>query len=194
MSDTPTVAELEARIQRLTTQVAEDAKLAQSANDAFAKAVKSGDVERALELADKRTATKATVAKTEAQLKTAKSALQSAQWAANAERIAAIHNSLRDGKLNVSDAFSQLETFGVTRVTVERSEETGKLIVNSVGPHAPKRSGGGGGGGKSTPLTVDGQTFPSASAALMHFRPDFGGKMGVAGIRSWLANNGHEVA
>jgi len=41
----PTLQELEGKVQRLTTQVANDSKAVQSATDAHARAVKSGDVD-----------------------------------------------------------------------------------------------------------------------------------------------------
>lgn len=191
----PTLAELEAKVSRLASQVDADVKAAATANDAFTRAVKSGDVDKALELADTRTAAKSTVAKSESQLKSAKSAVASAKHAANADKIAALHDQIRTNK-ELELEFVELEKYGIKRVVLERSEETGKIIVNSVGPQAPKRqrASNGGGGGRGEPLTVDGQAFDSASAALMHFRPDFDGKMGRSAIVSWLANNGHEVS
>lgn len=192
----PTLAELEAKVSRLSNQVEADKAAATSATDAFSKAVKSGNVDAALDLADKRTSAQVTVGKSISQHKSAMAAVQSAKWAANAEQVASVHDDVRDGKITVPDAFKKLEAFGVERLVVERSGETGKLLINSSGPTLKKArgGGGGGGGGKSTPVTVDGQSFASAAAALAHFRPDFTGKMGVSAITSWLTNNGHEVS
>ena len=156
--------------------------------------MKSGDVDKALELADARQTAKAVVTKSEAQHKSATKAIESAKYALNAEKIATIHDQVRSNGAVVG-YFEALEQFGVTRLVLERSEETGKIIVNSSGPKSPKRSGGGGGGGgRGQSLTVDGQSFDSASAALTSFRPDFTGKMGRAAIVSWLINAGHEVS
>lgn len=187
----PTVAELEQKVGRLAKQVEADQKAAEAANSAFASAVKSGNVDRALELADERTARKTTAAKSVAQHKTATNAVASATRAANAGKIARVHDIMRDDKA-ITGHFTELESYGITRLVIERSEE-GKLIINSAGPTI-KRSGGGGGGGKGQPITVDGTEFASAAAALAQFRPDFTGKMGVSAIRSWLTNAGHEVS
>ena len=191
----PTVAELEGKVSRLATQVDVDTKALESVTTSFKAIVKSGDVDKALEVAADRTAVQATLVKSTSQLKTAKAAVTSANFAASAEKIADIHNRVRDGKLSLTDAFGQLEALGVTKLTVERSEETGKLIINSAGPNVKRaRAGGSGGGGKGSPLTVDGETFDSAAAALAQHRPDFEGKMGRSAIVSWLTNAGHEVA
>ena len=193
--EAPSVAELEGKTARLASQVETDAKLAVQAEDAFAKAVKSGDVDKALELADARQTAKAVVAKSEAQHKSATRAIESAKYALNADAIAAIHNDVRDGKVSIPDAFVKLEVYGVTRLVVERSEETGKLLVNTSGPKAPKRSGGGGGGGngRGQPVTVDGEEFASASAALHRFFPD-SGPLNRDSILSKITNAGHEVS
>lgn len=190
----PTLAELESKVQRLTNQVSEDTKTAESAEKTFASAIKNGDVDGALKMADVRTAAKATLAKSESQLKTATNAIASAKHAASADKIAAIHDQMRDNGA-VNGFMAALEPFGVTQIRVERSAETGKLLINSTGPSAPKRSGGGGGGnGRGQPLTVDGKAFDSANAALMHHYPDFTGKMGRTAIVARLINAGHEVS
>ena len=186
----PTVAELEAKVSRLATQVETDQKASDAANDAFAKAVKSGNVDRALELADERTSRKANAAKSASQLKTAKNAVASATRAANAGKIASVNDQFRAESVVVK-TFERYEVLGITRVVVERSDE-GKIIINASGPTV-KRSGGGGGGGKGKSMTVDGTEYPSAAAALQAFRPDFTGKMGYEAIGTWLANHGHEV-
>ena len=191
---TPSVGELEAKLARLATQVETDAKLAGQAEEAFAQAVKKGDVDKALELADARQTAKGVVTKSEAQHKSATKAIESARYSLNADAIAHIHNDVRDGKVSVPDAFAKLEAFGVTRLVIERSEETGKLIVNSAGPKAPKRSGGGGGGnGRGQAMVVDGETFASASAALHRFFPE-SGPLNRDSIASKIENAGHEVS
>ncbi len=191
----PTVGELTAKVTKLETQLAIDQTVVADTTSAFKSVMKSGDVDKALEAADKRTVAIAAYAKTTSQLKTAANAIKSAQYAANADKIASIHDRIREGKLNVPDAFAQLESLGVDLLTIDRSEETGKLIVNSSGPAVKRtRAGGGGGGGKGSPLTVDGESFASAAAALAQHRPDFEGKMGRAAIVSWLTNAGHEVS
>ena len=159
----PTLTELEAKVKRLQAQVEADSKASTSANDAFARAVKSGNVDEALKLADARTSAKSTLGKSESQLKTAVSAVASAKHAQNADKVASIHDKMRDDP-QVQGYFSQLEGFGVKRITLERSEETGKLLVNSVGPSAPKRaakSSNGGGNRGTAEWVVGGQAFTS---------------------------------
>ncbi len=189
----PTVAELEAKEKRIANQVAEDTNATARASDAFAKAVKSGNVDQALELADARGKAQATLAKNQSQLKTAQNAVKSAQHAANHDRILSVEDSIRG---QIASGMEKLEALGVTKISIERSEETGKLLINSAGPTVKRTRapGGGGGGGRGEPLTVDGQSFDSASAALTHHRPDFEGKMGRSAIVSWLVNAGHEVS
>ncbi|KKN33842.1 hypothetical protein LCGC14_0799760 [marine sediment metagenome] len=190
----PTVEELQAKVSRLTTQVAEDTKAVEAATGNFKSVMKSGDVDKALEAADSRTKAQATLAKSTSQLKTATGAVTSANYAANAENIATIHNQVRDGKLNMGDAFSRLEGLGVTKLTIERSEESGKLVINSAGPTVKRpRSSGGGTGSRGQSLTVDGEEFASASAAMRNFYPD-SGPLNRDSIISKLTNAGHEVA
>ena len=158
----PTAAQLEEKVKRLQTQVETDTKASQGASDAFARAVKSGNVDEALKLADARTAAKSTLVKSESQLKTAAGAVASAKHAANADKVAAIHDAIRDDP-KVGDYFSQLEGYGVKRITLERSEETSKLLVNSVGPTAPKkaRASTNGGNRGTAEWMVGGQAFTS---------------------------------
>ena len=184
----PTLAELEKRVSQLTAQVGTDQRAADSAQSAFASAVKSGNVEQALVTADSRTSALATVAKTAGQLKTAQNAVNSAKLAANAGKVADLNDSARDG---LGKLLAQYEALGIVRVSFERTDAG--VIVNAVGPSAPKspRAGGGGGGGRGQSCTWDGQAFASYGAALMHFFPEFEGKMGVAAITSKLANAGH---
>ncbi len=157
----PTLAELEGKVQRLSAQVAIDEKAANAASSEFASAVKSGDVDKALELADARGKANATLSKTHSQFKTAQNAIKSAQYAANAEKIAKLHDELRDSKL--SPIFVRLEALGVDLVTIDRSEESGKLIINSSGPAVKRtRATGSGGGSRGTAnWEVNGQTFTS---------------------------------
>lgn len=191
----PTLAELEGKVQRLTNQVETDGKAAAQSEALFASAVKKGDVDKALELADERTTAKSVATKSASQLETAKRAVASAKHAANADKVAAIHDQMRDDA-QVQGYFAALQAFGVTRITVERSEETGKLLINSVGPSAPKRTrsgGGGGSNGRGQSVTVDGTEYASASAALHAFFPE-AGPLNRDSILSKLAGAGHTVA
>lgn len=190
----PTVGELEAKVTRLSTQVTTDTKAVESATANFKQVMKSGDVDKALEAADARTTAQKVLAKSAGQLKTASNAIKSAQYAANAEKIASIHDRIREGKLSVPDAFSQLEALGVDLLTIDRSEESGKLIINSSGPAVKRsRAGGGGTGSRGQSLTVDGEVFTSASQAMKNFYPD-SGPLNRDSIISKLTNAGHEVA
>lgn len=190
----PTLAELEAKVSRLSNQVEADKKLASDATDAFSKAVKSGNVDAALDLADKRTSAQVTVGKSISQHKSAMAAVQSAKWAANAEQMATIHDQIRSDKAVVS-RFEALEAFGVVRLVVERSSETGKLLINSSGPtlKRTKGSGGGGNGKRGQPVTVDGTEYASASAAHLAFFPD-AGPLNRQSIIDKITNAGHEVS
>ena len=167
----PTIEELEGKVQRLANQVGIDGKAEQDANNAFAKAVKSGNVEQALELADTRQTAKATAAKSAAQHKTAQSAVASAKHAQNADKVAAIHDQIRDNDV-VNTFMAGLEQFGVSQLRIERSEETNKLIVNSIGPAAPKkaRASSNGGSRGTAEWGVGGQTFTSRE--LLDAHPD----------------------
>lgn len=165
----PTVAELEAKVQRLAKQVEVDSQVEAAASDGFTKAVKSGNVDRALELADERTAAKAASAKSTSQLKSAQSAVASAKHALNADKIAALHDGMRSDPA-FNNYFQKLEGFGIKRVTLERSEETGKLLVNSTGPSAPKkaRASSDGGSHGTASWEVGGQTFTSRELIDAH--------------------------
>ena len=189
----PTVAELEAKVARLVTQVETDTKAVAGVDEAVKRAMKSGDLDEVLKATDSRTASLATLAKSTSQLKTAKGAVTSANYAANADAIATIHNQVRDGKLNMGDAFSRLEGLGVTKLTVERSEESGKLVINSAGPTVKRPRSSGGTGSRGQPVTVDGTEYASASAAMKAFYPD-SGPLNRDSIISKLTNAGHEVA
>ena len=189
----PTVAELEGKVSRLTAQVDADTKAVETATASFKSVVKSGDVDKALVVANERTEAMATLAKSTSQLKTAKAAVTSANYAASAEKIAAIHDKLR-GHREVEGLFNELVALGVTKVTMERSEETGKLVINSAGPNVKRtRAAGSGTGSRGQSLTVDGEEFASASAAIRQFFPD-SGPLNRESIISKLANAGHEVS
>lgn len=191
----PTIAELEAKSQRLANQVTIDQKAVSDAEAKFASAVKSGNVEAAASAADGRTTAKATLATSERQAGTAASAITSAKYAQNAEKAAVVHDQMRDDKA-ITGYFTTLEALGVVRVVLERSPETGKLLVNSAGPTPPKKArtgGGGGGNGRGQSMTVDGQVFASASAAMKAFFPE-SGPLNRTSIESKLVNAGHSVS
>ncbi len=189
----PTVVDLEAKVGKLGNQLTIDAKAVEEATASFKQVMKSGDVDKALESADARTKAIAAFAKTTSQLKTAKNAITSANYAASAEKIASIHEAMR-GSGDIRGAFQKLTELGVTKVTLEKSEETGKLIINSTGPAVKRtRAAGGGTGSRGQTLTVDGEEYASASAACRAFYPD-SGPLNRESIISKLTNAGHEVA
>jgi len=167
----PTLAELEGKVQRLTTQVANDQKAAESANSQFASAVKSGDVDKALELADARSKANAARGKSESQLATAVRAINSQKLTANAGKRADIHDAMRADK-SVIGHFNALFNLGATWVKLERGEEAGSIIINSGGADikAPRKSGGGGGGGSrgTASWEVDGQSYTSRELIEAH--------------------------
>lgn len=190
----PSVGELEAKVTRLAKQVESDKLASTQATEAFSRAVKSGNVDQALDLADKRTQAQATLVKSTSQFKSAQSAVQSAKWAQNAEKMGTIHDAIRGDK-SVVNHFESLEQFGVIKLVIERSSETGKLIINSTGPTIKRTRGAGGGGNgkRGQPLTVDGTEYESASAANRAFFPD-SGPLNRESIVSKLENAGHEVS
>ncbi len=165
----PTVAELEGKVQRLTNQVQIDAKASADADNAFAKAVKSGNVDEALKLADERGKSHAAASKSEGQLKTAQNAVKSAKHALNADKVAAIHDQMHNDAA-VNGFMQALEAFGVTQIRIERSEGTGKLLVNSIGPSAPKvkRTSSNGGNRGTASWDVGGQSFTSRELIEAH--------------------------
>ncbi len=190
----PTVAELEAKVARLVTQVETDTKAVAGVDEAVKRAMKSGALDEVLAATDSRTALLAALNKSTSQLKTARNAVTSANYSANAEKIAGIHNLLRDAKTNLPDAFMQLQDMGVTKLSVEISEETGKLVINSAGPNVKRtRAAGSGTGSRGQTLTVDGEEYASASAACRAFFPS-SGPLNRDSIISKLTNAGHKVA
>ncbi len=192
---TPSIDELVAKEVRLTEQVSVDTNVIAEVEANIAKAMKANNLDDVLTLSDARTEAKVALVKTESQLATAVSAIASAKFAANADKVAAIHDAIGASE-EVNGYFTQLEAYGITRVTLERSGETGKMLVNSLGPTPPKKtraSGGGGGNGRGQTMTVDGQTFPSASAALKAYFPD-SGPLNRDSIASKLTGAGHTVS
>ena len=165
----PTLAELEGKVQRLTQQVANDAKAAEAANGAFVSAVKSGDVDKALEAGESRASTKQALGKSQSQLKTATNAVNSQKLSANAGKRADIHDAMRQDK-SVVGHVNALFTLGAEWVKLEKGKD-GALIVSSGGAdiRVPRKSGGGGGGSRGTASwEVDGQSFTSRELIDAH--------------------------
>ena len=166
----PTLAELEGKVQRLTQQVANDAKAAEAANGAFVSAVKSGDVDKALEAGESRASTKQALGKSQSQLATATRAVNSQKLSANADKRANMHNVMRSDKSIVAHANALFE-LGAQWVKLEKGED-GTLVINSGGADikAPRKSGGGGGGGSrgTASWEVDGQSFTSHELIEAH--------------------------
>ncbi|KKK61765.1 hypothetical protein LCGC14_3011050 [marine sediment metagenome] len=165
----PTLAELEGKVQRLTQQVANDVKAAEAANGAFVSAVKSGDVDKALEAGESRASTKQALGKSESQLKTATNAVNSQKLSANAGKRADVHDAMRQDK-SVVGHVNALFTLGAEWVKLEKGKD-GALIVSSGGAdiRVPRKSGGGGGGSRGTASwEVDGQSFTSRELIDAH--------------------------
>ncbi|KKM23926.1 hypothetical protein LCGC14_1610200 [marine sediment metagenome] len=166
----PTLQELEGKVQRLTTQVASDGKAKATADEQFSRAVKSGDVDLAIAAGDARTATRSTLSKSESQLKTATSAVNSQKLSANAGKRADVHNAMRQDK-SVVGHVNALFSLGAEWVKLEKSED-GTLVINSGGADikaSRKSSGGGGGGSRGTASwEVDGQSFTSRELIDAH--------------------------
>jgi hypothetical protein len=188
----PTVDELQGKVNRLTAQVETDTKAVAGVDEAVKRAMKSGALDEVLAATDSRTALLATLNKSQSQLKTATNAVVSGKRAANAGKIADVHNAMRsDGKLIAH--FNALRELGVEWTKVEVSEETGKWIFNSGGAEVKRTRGAGGGGTKGQSLTVDGTEYASASAAIRAFYPD-SGPLNRDSIISKLTNAGHKVS
>jgi hypothetical protein len=166
----PTLQELEGKVQRLTQQVANDSQAAANANVLFEKAVKSGDVDKALEFADARTKTKAAFGKSESQLKTATNAVNSQKLSANAGKRADIHDAMRESA-PVAGHVKALFNLGAEWVKITLDSD-GKLEVNSGGADikAPRKSGGGGGGGSrgTASWEIDGKSYTSRELIEEH--------------------------
>ncbi len=165
----PTLAELEGKVQRLTTQVANDSKAVQTATDAHARAVKSGDVDAALAASDTRSTALRTAEKSASQLKTATNAVNSQKLSANAGKRADVHDAMRGDK-SVVGHVNALFSLGADWVKLEKAED-GTLVINSGGADikAPRKSGGGGGGSRGTASwEIDGQSFTSRELIDAH--------------------------
>ncbi|KKL56258.1 hypothetical protein LCGC14_2247180 [marine sediment metagenome] len=165
----PTLQELEGKVQRLTTQVANDSKAVQSATDAHARAVKSGDVDAALAASDTRSTALRTAEKSASQLKTATNAVNSQKLTANAGKRADVHDAMRGDK-SVVGHVNALFTLGAEWVKLEKGED-GTLTINSGGADikAPRKSGGGGGGSRGTASwDVDGKSYTSRELIEEH--------------------------
>ncbi|KKK66892.1 hypothetical protein LCGC14_2959530 [marine sediment metagenome] len=164
----PTLAELEGKVQRLDAQALKDGQAALDAGKAFAAAVKSGDVDKAVELADARAKANATLGKTQSQLKTATSAVESATRSQNAGKIADIHTAMASDAA-VNGFMDALDKLGCKWTKIERSEETGKLIINSpeTAPRKARASSNGGSRGTAS-WEVDGQSFTSRELIEAH--------------------------
>ena len=164
----PTIGELEGKVQRLTQQVANDVKASEGTSNAFASAVKSGNVERALELADSRSKAQSSLAKSQSQLKTATSAVNSQKLAANAGKRADVHNAMRNDK-SVVGHFQALKALGAEWVKLELDSD-GDLMINSGGAEIKKtRAPSTNGGSRGTAnWDVDGQSFTSRELIEAH--------------------------
>ena len=165
----PTLAELEGKVQRLSAQVAADEKSADSTSAQFASAVKSGDVDKALELADARSKAQATLSKTHSQFKTAQSAVNSAKLAANAGKRADVHDAMRSDK-SVVGHVNALFNLGAEWVKFEKGEEAGSIIINSGGGEIRKtRAPSSNGGSRGTASwEVDGTSYTSRELLDAH--------------------------
>jgi hypothetical protein len=166
----PTLAELEGKVQRLTQQVANDGKAYESADAAFRAAVKSGDVDKALETGDTRAKAGNAVGKSHSQLKTATNAVNSQKLSANAGKRADVHDAMRESA-PVAGHVKALFNLGAEWVKITLDSD-GKLEVNSGGADikAPRKSGGGGGGGSrgTASWEVDGKSYTSRELIEAH--------------------------
>ena len=188
----PTIEQLGGKVAKLENQLIIDQKAVDDTTATFKQVMKSGDVDKALEAADSRTAAIAAFTKTTSQLKTARNAVISGKRAANAGKIADVHNARREDKSLIGH-FAALKELGVEWTKVEVSEETGKWIFNSGGAEVKRTRGGGGTGSRGQSLTVDGTEYASAAAACKAFYPN-SGPLNRESIVSKLANAGHEVS
>jgi len=164
----PTLAELEGKVERLTQQVANDGKAHEQTSLQFASAVKSGNVDKALELADARSKSQATLGKSQSQLKTAASAVNSQKLAANAGKRADIHDAMRGDK-SVVGHVNALFSLGAELVKLEKGED-GALVISSSGAEIKKtRASSSNGGSRGTASwEVDGQSFTSRELLDAH--------------------------
>jgi hypothetical protein len=148
-----------------------DGKAYESADAAFRAAVKSGDVDKALETGDTRAKAGNAVGKSHSQLKTATNAVNSMKLSANAGKRADVHDAMRQDK-SVVGHVNALFSLGAEWVKLEKGED-GTLTINSGGADikAPRKSGGGGGGGGSRGTAswdVDGKSYTSRELIEAH--------------------------
>ena len=184
------VAELTGKLERLQNQLASDVDKVAKLEVAIGVAMKANDLAEVLHLSDERTSAKSSVPTTEKQIKVATSAIQSAKWAANADAVAGLNDAIRKA---TDELMAKYHGFGVDKVVLERSDETGKTLVNPVEPFVAKSARGGNStGSRGQSLTVDGTTYASASEANKSFFPD-SGPLNRASIVSKLVNSGHQV-
>ena len=164
----PTLQELEGKVQRLQTQCSKDAMDAGKANEAFASAVKSGDVDKALELADARSKANTARGKSESQLATATRAVNSQKLTANAGKRADVHGVMRTDKSIVTHV-KALFSLGAEWVKFTLDSD-GELEVNSGGGEIKKtRAPSANGGSRGTASwEVDGQSFTSRELLDAH--------------------------
>lgn len=187
----PTVAELEGKVQRLKTQTNDDTRAIEAATKALAAAGKSGSIEAMVEASSARETAVKSAGKTISQLKTATGAVASTKRAANAGKIADIHTQMAQDR-NINTFMEALEALECKWIKIERSEETGKLTIQSP-ETTPKRASGGGGNSRGQSVTVGGKEFASANAALKEHFPD-SGPLSRKSILSKLVNAGHKVS
>ncbi len=187
----PTVGQLTEKLTRLENQLTSEKTTVATVERNIESAMKANDLAKVLSFSDERTTAKASVPTTEKAIKIAQSAIKSAEWAQNADAVATLNNEIR----KATDEFmARYHSFGVDSVTLVRSDETGKTLVNPVEPIAAKSGRGGNStGSRGSPMTVDGTTYDSASAANLAFFPD-SGALNRASIESKLVNAGHSVS
>jgi len=164
----PTVVELEGKVQRLTTQVENDAKSIVTAERAIESAMKSNDLARVLELSSAREVSAQAAKKSASQLKTAQGAVESAVRAKNAGKILDLDDATGK-RQDIVSLMAQYKALGVGRVAFEHTEDGKSVLVNSSGPAVKRTRASSNGGSRGTASwEVDGQVFTSKELIEAH--------------------------
>ena len=202
MENTPTVEELNVQIERLTTgDLAQAHDALATAKSNFGKQQKSASVDELLALAELVKGAQTGVERVNASVAVARKRIATIEWESKSVELRAagtlIAQSVRDAIAEASDVLIRFKVTGYSVVVAGIGTPELAINVKPQGPDIPKaptgaKGGAGRGGFKSSPLTVDGAEYASASAALRAFFPE-SGPLNRASIVSKLTTAGHTV-
>lgn len=200
MADEVTLQSEQERIKRLERDLADANKAQESAINAMTKRQKDASTDELLELADGVRTAKAGCDKVQATINAAQRTIARLEWEAKSAKLTAVLNPIgsmvREAVVKAKQTMGEYNVTGLVITVTDIDKANVLAAVKPTGPDVPKPpkgKGGGGGGRKSTPVTVDGQEYLSANAALKEFYPD-SGPLNRASIISKLTSAGHTVS